>query len=176
MKTYLFMLFHYLLTLIMKIPFHCVRDIVINRFLHKRGVHTEICKDVEFRVPKNISIGSYTTINKNVLLDGRGGKLQIGNCVDVAQDVNIWTMQHDYNSPQYTAVGKPVTIEDYVWIASRATILPGVTIGRGAVIACGAVVTKNVDSYAIMGGVPAKKIGERSKDLRYRLGGKRWFH
>jgi len=111
-----------------------------------------------------------------VLLDGRGGHISIGNCVDIAQDVRIWTLQHDYDSPDYAAVGGPVQIDDYVWIASGATILPGVTIGKGAVVATGAVVTKDVPPYAIVGGVPAKKIGERSRDLRYKLGKERWFH
>lgn len=102
--------------------------------------------------------------------------LQIGNCVDIAQDVRIWTLQHDYNSPSYEAKGKPVHINDYAWIASGATILPGITIGEGAVVATGSVVTKNVESYTIVAGVPARPIGTRSKNLNYILGKKRWFH
>lgn len=73
--------------------------------------------------------------------------------------MNIWTEQHDYNSPTYASVEKPVIIEDYVWIASRATILPGVTIGKESVVASGAVVTKDVPPLSIVGGVPARIIG-----------------
>ena len=62
-----------------------------------------------------------------------------------------------------------MVIEDYVWIASRATILPGVTIGKGAVVACGAVVTKDVEPMTVVGGVPARKIGERINLLEYEL-------
>jgi len=65
--------------------------------------------------------------------------------------------------------GAPVIIEDYAWVSSRTTLLPGVTIGKGAVVAAGAVVTKSVEPYTVVGGVPAKKIGERSKELNYKL-------
>ena len=60
-----------------------------------------------------------------------------------------------------------VKIEDYAWICSRAIILPNVTIGKGAVVASGAVVTKNVDAYTVVGGIPAKKIADRNTDLEY---------
>ena len=66
-------------------------------------------------------------------------------------------------------------IEDYVWIASRATILPGVKIGRGAVIASCAVVTKDVPPLAIVAGVPAKIIGWRKNNMDYKLGKGPWF-
>ena len=110
-----------------------------------------------------------------LLTDVRRGGVIIGNCVDIAQDVSIWTEQHDYNRPTYAAVSAPVVIEDFVWIASRATILPGVTIGKGAVVACGAIVTHDVSPYTIVAGVPAKEIGKRNSELDYRLGKSIWF-
>ena len=67
-------------------------------------------------------------------------------------------------------------IDDYVFIGPRAIILPGVTIGRGAVVAAGAVVTKSVAPFEVVGGVPAQKISERKlKDPTYRLGRAAWF-
>ena len=106
----------------------------------------------------------------------RSGGVKIGDNVDIAQDDNIWTEQHDYNSPTYASVCKPVIIEDYVWIASRATILPGVTIGKGAVVASGAVVTKDVPPLAIVAGVPAKIIGKRKEEaLQYSQYCRAWF-
>jgi Acetyltransferase (isoleucine patch superfamily) len=67
-------------------------------------------------------------------------------------------------------------IEDYVFIGPRAIILPGVKIGKGAVVAAGAVVTKDVAPFSVVGGVPAKIIGERKiKNLSYKLGRARWF-
>ena len=136
----------------------------------KTGKRVFFGKGLDVRSPYRISIGDYCRINKNVLLDGRGKGLTIGNNVDIAQEVNIWTLQHDYNDPMYKAVGKSVVIEDYAWIASRATILPGVTIGRGAVVASCAVVTKNVPALAVVAGVPAKVIGHRNDCMHYRLG------
>lgn len=166
----------FLLNEIMKFPFHCVRNFFLYPWLGKMGKHVELCRKIEFTSPQNVYIGNYCTINKDVLLDGRGGKIIIGNCVDIAQEVRIWTLQHDYNDSDYKAIGGDVVIKDYVWLASRCTILPGITIGKGAVVATGAIVTKDVPDYAIVAGIPAKKINTRSVNLYYKLGKKRWFH
>ena len=105
-----------------------------------------------------------------------GGGVKIGANVDIAQETNIWTEQHDYNDPTYKAICKKVVIEDYVWLASRVTVLPGVRIGRGAVIASGAVVTKDVPPLAIVAGVPAKIIGYRKEEaLQYTQNCRAWF-
>lgn len=118
---------------------------------------------------RNISglkIKQGTSIGPNVLLDSRKG-LTIGSNVTIACGAIIWTLHHDYNARDFHTVGAPVIIEDYVWICSRAIILPGVKIGKGAVVASGAVVTCDVEPYSVVGGIPAKKIAERSKDLDY---------
>lgn len=175
MKEFLSGLFHYISEFIMSIPFHAIRNIYLGSILGAYSKDSRISRNVDIRSPKRISIGKHTSINKNVVLDGRGGFLRIGDNVDIAQDSKIWTLQHDYNSPYYEAKGGNTCIEDYVWIASGATILPGITVGKGSVIATGAIVTRNVEPYSIMAGIPAKKIGERNRDLRYKCGKKRWF-
>lgn len=137
---------------------------------------SSVFRNVDFRSPYRISIGSHTNINKSCVIDGRSYEgVRIGNNVDIAQEVNIWTEQHDYDSPTYATIDAPVIIEDYVWIASRATILPGVRIGRGAIVACGAIVTKDVPPLAIVAGVPAKTIGFRKNVMSYELGDRVWF-
>ena len=133
------------------------------------GGQTNFLMGLEIRKGKNISIGNNCVINKKVLLDGRGGKLIVGNNVDIAQETNIWTLEHDVHDDNHGDSGADVIIEDYVWIASRVTILPGVRIGRGAVVASCAVVNKDVPPMAIVGGVPAKIIGERKSGLKYNL-------
>ena len=159
----------------MWLPCHPLRRAVCKLFMRRFGRSSAIYRNVDIRTPKNISIGSDTIINKKCVIDGRGG-LYVGNNVDIAQEVCIWTEQHDYNSPIYASVCKPVIIEDYVWVASRAIVLPGVTIGRGAVVASGSIVTKDVPPLAIVAGVPARVIGQRKDVLSYRLGGRRdWF-
>ena len=174
MKDFFSDLFHCILRIIMWLPCHPLRRLLCICVMKKFSNTSSIRRNVDLRSPYRISIGEYCNINKHVVLDGRGG-LFIGSCVDIAQDVNIWTEQHDYDSPTFNAVSAPVIIEDYVWIASRATILPGVKIGKGAVVACGAVVTKDVPDYTVVAGVPAKPIGTRNNDLNYKLGTRVWF-
>ena len=118
------------------------------------------------RKPSKICIEEGSVIGHGVTLDGRNG-ITIGRNVNFSSEVMIWTMQHDYNDPKFGAVGGSVVIEDYAWISARAIVLPNVRIGHGAVVAAGAVVTKDVEPYAIVGGVPAKKIGNRNRDLDY---------
>jgi maltose O-acetyltransferase len=160
---------------VMQIPFHAVRRFFIKQSIHKLGKRGFVMMKVEFRNGKNIEIGDYCFINKRTLLDGRGGKLKIGDNVDIAQEVNIWTLSHDPHDDYHSVWGKEVIIEDYAWIASRATIMPGVHIGRGAVVAAGCIVTKDVPPMAIVAGVPAQIVGERKSNLKYRLDWQPWF-
>jgi acetyltransferase-like isoleucine patch superfamily enzyme len=102
-------------------------------------------------------------------LDGRTGKIIIGNNVDIAREAAIFTLEHDPNADYYETISGDVIIEDYAWVSSRATILPGVKIGRGAIVASNAVVTKDVQPMTIVGGVPAKVIGRRKSNLKYNL-------
>lgn len=128
-----------------------------------------------FYDPRNIKIGKDSIIGEGAVLDGRD-KLIIGDHVDIASEVMIYNSEHDVQKADFKAVTAPVTIEDYVFIGPRAIILPGVKIGRGAVVGAGAVVTKGVEEFAIVGGIPAQKIGERNtKDLHYKLGRAAWF-
>lgn len=116
----------------------------------------------------HVSIGHRTRINRGCCLDVRSG-LQIGDDVSISPEVMILTTQHDVNDPGFALSGKPVTIEDHVFIGARATILPGVRLGRGSVIAAGAVVTKDVEPLQIVGGVPARPMGRRGIDPDYRI-------
>lgn len=159
----------------MYIPFHFIRDIFIKATLKSIGKRTSFLMGVEIRKGKNITIGSNTIINKKVLLDGRGGQLIIGDNVDIAQETNIWTLEHDVHDDNHADIGGDVRIEDYVWIASRVTVLPGITIGKGAVVASNSVVVKDVEPMSIVAGIPAGKIGERRSGLKYTLKYKPWF-
>ena len=160
---------------IMYVPLYSFRTFFIRKTIHSLGENTSILMGVEFRKGKNISIGNNSIINKKVLLDGRGGKLIIGDNVDIAQETNIWTLEHDVHDDNHKDIGADVVIEDFVWIASRVTILPGVRIGRGAVVASCALVNKDVPPMAIVGGVPAKILGTRKSELKYTLRYRPWF-
>ena len=155
---------------IMYLPSRKTRTWFIKKFTPHIASNVYFCRGIDFRGRgDNICIGKNTYINKGVLLDGRLGKLTIGSNVDIGQETNIWTTEHDPHNDLHDVKGGDVTIGDHVWIATRVTILPGVKIGRGAVIACNSVVTKDVPELTIVGGVPAKIIGTRKNSLTYDL-------
>lgn len=165
----------FLLHLVGYIPSHCFRRFFYRAAGIKIGKGSTIHTKARLYDPKNISIGQDTTIGEGTVLDGRD-LLTIGNHVDIASEVMIYNSEHNINDEDFMAMNAPVKIEDYVFIGPRAIILAGVTVGRGAIVGAGAVVTKDVPPYAIVGGVPAKIIGERrNKDLHYRLGRARLF-
>lgn len=116
----------------------------------------------------HITIGHNSTVGRNALLDGRD-QLTIGNNVSISPDVQLITGSHDLNSHDFSPSSGPIVVSDYVWICSRSLVLPGVTIGEGAVVAAGAVVTKDVEPFTVVGGVPAKKLADRSQALNYSL-------
>lgn len=125
--------------------------------------------------PAGITIGSDTIVGDHVFLDGRS-HIKIGSHVDIASEVMIYNSEHNLESEGFEATEEPVEINDYVFIGPRVIILPGVKIGKGAVVAAGAVVTREVPDFAIVGGVPAKVIGERkNKNPGYKLGRARLF-
>lgn len=157
------------------IPLYSIRWLIYIAAGVKIGRGSHIHMGAQFFDPGGVKIGRGSVIGQNAFLDGRD-KLIIGNHVDIASDVMIYNSQHDINSDDFSATVAPVEVGDYVFIGPRAIILPGVKIGKGAVIAAGAVVTKDVDDFVIVGGIPAQVIGERKlKDPRYRLGRARLF-
>ncbi len=157
------------------LPSHHIRRLVYRLAGMQIGAGSSIHIGLRVYQVKNIKIGEDCLIGEDCILDGRD-KLVIGNHVDIASQVMIYNAQHNIHSPGFEAVQAPVTIHDYVFIGPRAIILPGVTIQEGAVIGAGAVVTKDVPAYTIVGGVPAKPIGQRQvKNLNYRLGRAAWF-
>lgn len=159
-----------ILRIIGYIPLHSVRKLFYFLSGIKMPISSTIHLGANFFHPSGISIGQNTIIGNNCFLDGRA-TLTIGNHVDIASEVLIYTDEHNLNTPDFGNSLSPVTINDYVFIGPRAIILPGVTIGRGAVVAAGAVVTKSIPDFEIWGGVPAKKIKDRPlKDPQYKLG------
>lgn len=149
------------------LPIPLLRRIYIKFFITS-GTEISWGRHLRFFGVKKIKIGNDVSINRNVLLDGRTG-LEIGDSVDIGEYTTIWSLEHDPNSNEHACRGAKVIIKDHVWIAPRCIILPGITIGRGAIIATGSVVTKNVDERTIVAGVPAKVIGRRTNELKYKL-------
>ena len=157
------------------VPSHWFRLEVYRLAGLKIGRGSTIHMWARFYQPKGIAVGSDSIIGDHVFLDGRDS-LKIGNHVDIASEVMIYNSEHDINSEDFHASNSPVEIGDYVFIGPRVIIMPGVKIGTGAVVAGGAVVTADIPEFAIVGGVPAKVIGERrNKKPNYKLGRARMF-
>lgn len=158
-----------LLSDIGRFPSHRVR----GYFYRRAGLVIDRTSSIhwraEFYAPERIRIGEYCTIGDSAFLDGRSG-LVIGDCVNFGSHVTIYTRQHDADAADFAEVGAPVEIGDHAWVSSHSIVLPGVTIGEGAVVAAGSVVTKDVAPYSLVGGNPARYIRDRSRGLTYRLG------
>ena len=152
------------------IPLHSVRNLIWRMSGVKIGRKSTLHTGIRTFDPRNIIVGEGTIVGFGTFLDGRE-PVMIGSHTDIASEVMVYNQEHDLSAADFHAVGGPVKIGDYVFIGPRAIILPGVTIGDGAVVAAGAVVTKDVSPYTIVGGVPAKEIGERKlKNPHYVLG------
>lgn len=170
---------HYYIVKVGEIPSHRLRNCIYRHvFRVKMGKKVVIYHGAEIREPFRLQLGEGTIIGDNAILDARYG-IHIGKNVNASSNISIWTEQHDHRDPWFRCNPErlgPVTVGDRVWIGPNVIILPTVTIGEGAVLAAGAVVTGDVEPFAIVGGIPARKIGERNHELRYEFNGKhRYF-
>lgn len=158
------------------IPSHVIR-LFFYRYCLGLGIgaNSHIFMEAWFDSKKNFKMGKNSVINQNCRLDNRGG-ITIGDNVSISAEVCILTADHDLQSSDFAGRIRPVIIEDYVFIGTRAMILPGVVLGKGCAVAAGAVVTRNIPPFTIVAGVPAKSIGKRTADLQYRLNYRRLFH
>jgi acetyltransferase-like isoleucine patch superfamily enzyme len=145
------------------VPFHAVRQGFLRASGMKIGKKVSLLRGTTIIRPDRIRIGDHCIVGFQCFLGGEGG-IDIGNNVNISSFSVLLGGYHDINSPKFDSVCKPMVIEDYAWIATRATIMSGLRIGRGAVVAAGAVVTRNVPDYDIVAGVPARKIGERNPE------------
>ncbi len=158
---------------------------VYFRRWYYRRIGASIAKNViihygaEIRYPLGLSIGKGSIIGDRALLDARQ-ELEIGCNVNMSSNVSIYTRQHNHRSPSFDCEfpdrKSKVKISDRAWLGCNVVVLPGVTIGEGAVVCAGAVVTKDVEPYAVVAGIPAKQVSTRPRNLTYEFGGKTcWF-
>ena len=157
------------------IPSHRVRLFLYRDMMKfQLASRCAIFMDCTFDGAGNFSLGKNSVINGKCRLDNKGA-ITIGDNVSISQEVMILTADHDTDSSDFAGRNRAVVINDYAWVGSRATIMPGVIIGKGAVVAAGALVTKNVEPYSVVAGIPARKIRERNTDLHYQLDYRRLF-
>ena len=159
-----------------KIPSHHIRNFIYrNLYQISFPKSATIYFDAEIRGSWNLSIGKGSIIGDHSILDARKGGITIGQNVNISSNVSLYTDQHDYDNPYFESSNEKtgsIIIDDRVWIGPNVIILHSVHIGKGAVIAAGAVVTKDVPSFTVVGGIPAKYITDRNQNLKYEFTGK----
>jgi maltose O-acetyltransferase len=142
-------------------PSRTLRSIYLKSWLGSLGAKSGVQMGCRFLNGRKVFIGERNVINFGCLFDGRKFSIRTGSNVSIGPEATILTLGHDPRSATFADRGGDVVIGDRAWIGYRAIVLPGVTIGEGSVVGAGAVVTKNVEPYAIMAGNPARKIGGR---------------
>ncbi len=152
------------------IPFWTCRRWMMKRLRMRIGKGSFIMKKNYIITPQRLQIGNHSHINRNCLIDARGF-IVIGDNVSVSHNVSIITGSHDIHSKNFQARFLPIRIENYAWIGANAILLQNITIGEGAVVCAGAVVSKDVKPFTVVAGTPAKVIGNRRKDLDYQCNG-----
>lgn len=150
------------------VPIHRIRVAALRAFgatVHPSAI---IYHGFQVRRARNLVIGARTSVGDGAILDARGG-LTLGQDVNISTQAMIWTAQHDWQSTDFDYVQAPVTVGNRAWIGPRVIILPGAVIGEGAVIAAGSIVRGTIAPFTLVGGVPAKHIADRNRELRYEL-------
>lgn len=168
-----FLLVEWLNTTYQLVP-NPLRNCYLLLFGVRIGSKTCLHRRCKFFHIGKMTVGRDSVINFGCYLDNRRG-IYIGNNVGIAHNTKIYTLGHDLEDPQFKTKGSPVRIKDNVFIFSNALIMPGVTVGEGAVILAGSVVTKDIDPWTIVGGNPARKIRNRKCDIDYKQVYRYWF-
>lgn len=150
------------------VPSHLVRQGFLRAFGATIGKDTSIFRGTTILDIENLVIGEACSIGFRCMFDARGG-ITIGDNVVIASDTHIIGGYHDHNDPTFKPILEPTVIGDYVWIASRCTVLSGTTIGRGAVVGGCSMVRGTVGELEVVAGTPAKVRSMRDPDaLQYR--------
>lgn len=157
------------------VPINDLRVAYLRLIGMRAGSHTYLFAGSEVLSPQSVEIAGNCHIGRFCQIDGRGG-IRIGKNVVIASHTLLITADHDPQSEDFGGRLGAIVLEDRVWLGSRVTVLKGVTIGEGAVVAAGSVVHRDVPPWTIVSGVPAQKIGDRSKQQTYRIDyGPRWY-
>jgi maltose O-acetyltransferase len=155
---------------LLRVPFHRFREWAFRRLgRNGLGVDATLERGVRLTTAGGVTVGPHSIINRGVTLDGRGS-LQIGASVNISPEAMLLTADHDPQSAEFAGRDLQTVIGDRVWIATRAIVLPGSTVGEGAVVAAGAVVHGEVEPWTIVAGNPARAIGQRSPDAQAGFG------
>ena len=141
-------------------PSSKLKKIALKAFGAKIGVGVLIKPGVNIKSPWHLEIGDHSWIGERAWIDSLA-PVKIGANVCISQDVYLCCGNHDWTDRAFGKAVRSIVVEDGAWIATRATVMGGVTIGSHAVIAAGAVLSKSAEPYGIYVGVPAQLVKER---------------
>jgi acetyltransferase-like isoleucine patch superfamily enzyme len=151
---------------LLRVPVHRFREWVFRRIARNALGHGSVLeRGVRITTKGGVSVGGRTIIGRGVTLDGRG-PLEIGELVNISPEAALLTADHDPDSPTFKGRNQTTVVGDRVWIATRAMILPGATLGDGALVAAGSVVHGSVAPWTIVSGNPVSAIGQRSPEAQ----------
>ena len=136
------------------------RSLILKIFGAKIGCKANIYASVKIWAPWNLEMGNYSCLGPKVDCYNQG-KISIGDQTTISQKTYLCASTHDFTKINFPLILKPIKIGNQVWIAADAFIAPGVSIGEGAVVGAKAAVFKDVDSWTVVGGNPAKFIKDR---------------
>ena len=162
---------------LLRLPGHAFRIWVLRRLCSwSVGAGTVVERGTSVTARGGVTIGERCVVNRGVTLDGRGD-LVIGDLVNISSEVLLLTADHDADSPAFQWRRRPVAIGSRSWIATRALVLPGSSVGEGAVVCAGAVVAGDVPPFTVVGGVTARHLRDRPHDAQRSLPTyRRWWH
>lgn len=145
------------------IPGSWHRKLLLRVFGAKVGVGAVIKPHVRIKFPWRLEIGDYSWIGEYVWLDNLA-PIEIGNHCCISQDAYLCTGSHDWSLETFDLITKPIRIRDKAWIAARAIVGPGVTVGEGAVLTLGGVATRDLEPWRVHKGNPAAVVRERPRN------------
>lgn len=158
-----------------KIPSRHIRKWYLQIMGAKIGKNTFPSRRVEILFPKGLHMADNVAVGWFAELDARGG-IYIDHDTGISSHVLLITGSHDVDDPNFTADFRPIRIGHHCWLGTGAIVLHGVTIGDGAVLAAGAVATKDIPPFEVWGGVPAHFIRKRNENVIYQNGTALFLH
>jgi putative colanic acid biosynthesis acetyltransferase WcaF len=150
------------------VPFNPLRIWWLRRLGARLGDHVYLFGGSEVLQPAGLEIAGNFHLGRHSQVDARGG-IRVGTNVVIAGHCLLLTADHDPQDGSFKGRLGSIVIEDRVWVGSRATILKGVTLGEGSVVAAGATVSRDIPAWSIVAGVPARIVGQRSQAQSYEI-------
>ncbi len=143
-------------------PLHAWRAFVLRLFGAKLGAHCRIYPSAEIWAPWNLICEDAVAIANGAVLYNALPMHLASHCT-VSQGAYLCGSTHDFDDPAFPMISAPIRVGRYAWVAARAVVCPGVTVGDGAVLGLGSVATRDLDAWTVYAGVPARAIRKRSR-------------